>query len=159
MDTTDVDIDYYPGAEDKPPAAKRTRKTASLQSLLAPDTREYRTMAADREEHMKQRTDEKELLDSTQKDTGEQEGEEDEETATKRRLEKEIEDQQKELRKLEKKKQHAIEECSKEKARKFQEVIMSRAWRKEKDRAPKIVSAEKRKRSIGFTSKNGVNKR
>ena len=52
-DNTDADIDYYPGQEDQPP--KRSRKMTSLQSLLQPDTKEYRTTAADREERMKER--------------------------------------------------------------------------------------------------------
>ena len=153
-DNRDADVDYYLGAEDKPTTSKNTRKTASLQSLLAPDTREYRTTAADWEVRMKQRSDERETPDSTQKDTEEQEGQEGEEMAEKQRLERAIEDQQKELKKLERKKQHAIEECSRQKAREFQETITSGAWRKEKDRTPRIVSTEKRKKTAGFTSKN-----
>ena len=42
--------------------------------------------------------------------------------------------------------------CSKQKAKEFQEMITRGAWRKEKDRTPRIVSAEKRKKSAGFTS-------
>ena len=43
--------------------------------------------------------------------------------------------------------------CSKQKAKEFQEMITKGAWRKEKDRTPRIVSAEKRKKSTGFTTK------
>ena len=42
--------------------------------------------------------------------------------------------------------------CSKQKAKEFQEMITRGEWRKEKDRTPRIVSAEKRKKSAGFTS-------
>ena len=52
-DTTEADIDYYPGQEDQP--TKKPRKTTSLQSLLQPDSKEYRTTAVDREERMKER--------------------------------------------------------------------------------------------------------
>ena len=116
-DNIDANVDYYPGAEDKPMTPKKTGKTASLQSLLAPDTREYRTTAADREERMKQRSDKRETPDSTQKDMEEQEGQEGEEMTEKQWLERAIEDQQKELKKLEWEKQHTIEECSRQKAR------------------------------------------
>ena len=55
------DEDYVPDEEDRP-VTKRARKTTSLQSLIAPDTREYRTTAADRQERRKQRSgDDKEL--------------------------------------------------------------------------------------------------
>ena len=53
---------------------------------------------------------------------------------------------------MEKKKQHAEEECSKQKAIEFQKVIQAGAWVKERDKTPKIVSAEKRKKAKGFTS-------
>ena len=52
-DTTEADIDYYPGQDDQP--TKRPQKTTSLQTLLQPDIKEYRTTAADREEKMKER--------------------------------------------------------------------------------------------------------
>ena len=51
-DNTDADIDYYPGQDDQP--TKKPWKTTSLQTLLQPDSKEYRTTAADREERMKE---------------------------------------------------------------------------------------------------------
>ena len=126
---------------------KKTRKTTSLQSLIAPDTREYRTMAADRQERRKQRGgDNTEIPDSTEQE------EETEEERRKKQLECEIEEQQKELRRMERKEQHAEEECSKQKAIEFQKMIEAGGWVKEKDRTPKIVSTEKRRKSKGFTS-------
>ena len=54
-DNTDADFDYWPDQEDQP--TKKPRKAASLQRLLAPDSKEYRTTAADREERMKETTE------------------------------------------------------------------------------------------------------
>ena len=140
------DEDYVP-EDDSRPVTKKARKTMSLQSLLAPDTREYRTTAADRQECRKQRSgDDTEIPDSTEQ------VEETKEEKRKKQLEREIEEQQKELRRMERRKQHAEEECSKQKAIEFQKVIQAGGWVKEKDRTPKIVSAEKQKKSKGFTS-------
>ena len=52
-DQDEKDEDYIPDDENKP--VKKQRKTTSLQSLIALDTREYRTTAADRQERRKQR--------------------------------------------------------------------------------------------------------
>ena len=68
------------------------------------------------------------------------------------RLERDMEEQQREIRRLERQKKHETETCSKQKAKEFQEMITRGAWRKEKDRTPRIVSAEKRKKTAGFTS-------
>ena len=62
------DEDYIP-EDDSRPVMKKARKTTSLQSLLVPDTREYRTTAADRQERRKQRSgDDTELPDSTEQE-------------------------------------------------------------------------------------------
>ena len=150
VETGEVDQDYMPKDEDKPISSKRVRKTTSLQALLAPDTREYHITAADREEHIKQRSDDKDMPDSTQPP----EQEETEEESRKKQLEHEIEAQEKELRRMEWRKQHTEEECSKQKAREFQKVIQAGAWVKEQDRMPKIVSTEKQKKSKGFILKS-----
>ena len=144
-DEAKKDEDYVPEDEDKP-VTKKTRKTTSLQSIIAPDTREYRTTVADRQERRKQRSgDEKELPDLVQE-------EETEDEKRKRQLEREIKEQQKEIKRMECKKQHEAEECSKQKAIEFQKVIQTGAWMKDKDKKPKIVNAEKRKKTKGFTS-------
>ena len=153
-DNTDADIDYYPGQEEQPP--KRSRKTTSLQSLLQPDTKEYRTTAADREERMKERQKTEmegtEVPDSTEHVEETQGAEAEAPETEKERLERDIEEQQREIRRLERRKKHEAEACTKQKAKDFQEMITRGAWRKEKDRTPRIVSAEKRKKSAGFTS-------
>ena len=68
-DNTDADIDYYPRQEDRPVSTKKPQKTASLQALLQPDNKEYRTTVADREERMKERQklENQEVPDSTEK--------------------------------------------------------------------------------------------
>ena len=155
-DNTDADVDYYPGQEDRPASTKKPRKTTSLQALLQPDTKEYRTTAADREERMKERQkmETQEISDSTenieQTEGAEAEGEAVE--TEKERLERDIEQQQKEIEKLEKQKKQEHEMSSRHKAKEFQQMITKGAWMKEKDRTPRIVSTEKRKKSAGFTS-------
>ena len=64
----DADIDYYPGQEDRPMSTKKPWKTTSLQALLQPDSKEYRTTVADREERMKdrQKLENQEVPDSTE---------------------------------------------------------------------------------------------
>ena len=144
-DEAEKDEDYVPEDEDKP-VTKKPKKTTSLQSVIAPDAKEYRTTAADRQERRKQRSgDEQELPDLVQE-------EETEDEKRKRQLEREIKEQQKEIKRMERKKQHEAEECSKQKAIEFQKVIQTGAWMKDKDKKPKIVSAEKRKKTKGFTS-------
>ena len=91
VEAGEADEDYVPEDEDRPVSSKRARNTVSLQALLASDTREYRTMAADREERKKQRSDNKDMPDLTQMT----EQEEMEEEAKKKQLECEIEAQQK----------------------------------------------------------------
>ena len=71
----------------------------------------------------------------------------------KERLERDIKSQQREIRKLERRKEQETEKDSKQKAKEFQEMITRGAWRKEKDRTPRIVSAERRKKTAGFTTK------
>ena len=134
--------------------SKKTRKTTTFDSLL--ETKEYRTTAADREERMRQRAEADQATptptpDSTQNEAPEDE-EEKEESLEKQQLEQDIEKQQKELKKLEKKKQQEEIMSVRQKAKAFQDVITSRKWQSEKN-TPKIVSAEKRKKSTGFTSK------
>ena len=151
-DNTEADIDYFPGIEDRP-AAKKSRKTTSLQSVL--ETKEYKMTAADREERMRQRAEEP-TPDSMQPETTEGEGET-ETVVEKKQLERDIEQQQKELKKLERKKKQEEEMTAKQKAMAFQEVITSGKWTdksQERGKTPKIVSAEKRKKSSGFTSKH-----
>ena len=101
-DNMDADIDYYPGQEDQPP--KRSRKTTSLQSLLQPDTKEYRTTAADREERMKERQktemESTEVPDSTEHVEETQGAEAEAAETEKGRLERDIEEQQREIRRL-----------------------------------------------------------
>ena len=75
-----------------------------------------------------------------------------EESLEKKKLEQEIEKQQKELKKLERKKQQEEIMSVRQKAKAFQDVITSGKWQSEKN-VPKIVSAEKGKKSTGFTSK------
>ena len=67
-DNAEADIDYYPGQEERPASKKKSRKTVSLQSLLQPDSKGYRTTAADREERMKERQklENQEVPDSTE---------------------------------------------------------------------------------------------
>ena len=90
------DEDYIPDDESKP-VTKKARKTSSLQSLIAPDTKEYRTTAADRLERRKQRSgDDTELPDSTEQP------EETEEEKRKKELEHQIDEHQKELKRMEK---------------------------------------------------------
>ena len=148
-DNTDADIDYWPGQEDQP--TKKTRKMTSFESVL--ETKEYRTTAADREERMRQRaeTETAPTPDSTQQEAPDEEKEA-EGSVEKKKLEQEIEKQQKELKKLERKKQQEEIMSVKQKAKAFQDVITSGKWQSEKN-VPKIVSAEKRKKSSGFTSK------
>ena len=153
---TDADIDYYPEAESS--TSKKTRKTTSLVSLF--ETKEYRTTAADRGERMRQRA-EVETSEttptphSTQREVPEEEAgeKESEEMLERKKLERDIEKQQKELKKLEKKKKQEEEMSSKQKAKAFQDVITAGKWQEEK-KIPKIVSAERRKKSTGFTSKS-----
>ena len=132
--------------------AKKPSKTISLQSLV--EMKEYRTTAADREERMRQRAESGEPAptpDSTQPETlGDEE--ESEESLEKKKLERDIEKQQKELKRLERKKQQEEELSAKQKAKAFQDIITRGKWASEKN-VPKIVSAEKRKKSAGFTSK------
>ena len=71
----------------------------------------------------------------------------------KEQLQRDIEEQQWEIRKLERRQKHEAEQCSRQKAKEFQEMITKGVWRKEKDRTPRIVSAERRKKSAGFTTK------
>ena len=89
--------------------------------------------------------------DSTQQEIqgDEQDGAE---SGEKKKLEQDIEKQQKELKKLERKKQQEEIMTVKQKAKAFQDVITRGKWTSEKNE-PKIVSAEKRKKSAGFTSK------
>ena len=156
-DNTDANVDYWPRQEDQP--MKKPRKTVSLQRLLEPDSKEYRTTAANREERMKERQklEKPEVPDSTEnvEETRRAGAEAEAEAAEteKERLERDIEEQQRELRKLEKRQKHETEICSKQKAKEFQEMITRGAWRKEKDRTPRIVSAERRKKAAGFTTK------
>ena len=152
-DDTEADIDYYPGLDDQP--TKRQRKTASLASLLQPDSKEYRTTAADREERMKekQKLQSMEIPDSTE-NVEEAEGAEAPMDTEKEQLQREIEQQQRELKKLERRQKQEAEHSSRHKAKEFQHMITKGDWRKEKDRTPRIVSAERRKKSSGFrTSK------
>ena len=153
---TDADIDYYPEAESS--TSKKTRKTTSLVSLF--ETKEYRTTAADRGERMRQRAEVETsettpTPDSTQREVPEEEAgeKESEEMLERKKLERDIEKQQKELKKLEKKKKQEEEMSSKQKAKAFQDVITAGKWQEEK-KIPKIVSAERRKKSTGFTSKS-----
>ena len=153
-ENTDADIDYFP--ESEVTTSKKPRKTTSFQSLV--ETKEYRTTAADREERMRQRAETGEsapIPDSTQHETPGDE-KETEESLEKKKLERDIEKQQKELKKLERKKQQQEELSAKQKAKAFQDIIVSGKWSSEK-KVPKIVSAEKRKKSAGFTSKQVKN--
>ena len=93
-----------------------------------------------------------ELPDSTEHGEETQGAEAEAVETEKERLERDIEEQQREIRRLERKKKHESEACSKQKAKDFQQMITKGAWRKEKDQTPRIVSAEKRKKSAGFTS-------
>ena len=150
---TEADIDYYPGLDDQP--TKKQRKTVSLASLLQPDSKEYRTTAADREERMKERKklESMEVPDSTA-NVEETEGAEAPMDTEKEQLQREIEQQQRELRKLEKRQKQEAEQSSRHKAKEFQQMLAKGEWRKEKDRTPRIVSAERRKKTSGFrTSK------
>ena len=152
-DDTEADIDYYPGLDDQP--TKRQRKTVSLASLLQPDSKEYRTTAADREERMKERQklQSMEVPDSTA-NVEETEGAEAPMDTEKEQLQREIEQQQRELRKMEKRQKQEAEQSSRHKAKEFQQMLAKGEWRKEKDRTPRIVSAERRKKTSGFrTSK------
>ena len=152
-DDTEADIDYYPGLDDQP--TKRQRKTVSLASLIQPDSKEYRTTAADREERMKERQklQSMEVPESTKNVEG-TEGAEAQIDTEKEQLQREIEQQQRELRKLEKRQKQEVERTSRHKAKEFQQMLTKGDWRKEKDRTPRIVSAERRKKSSGFrTSK------
>ena len=118
------------------------------------DTKEYRTTAADRGERMRQRAEADQAAptpDSTQQEAPEDE-EETEESLEKKKLEQDIEKQQKELKKLERKKQQEEVMTVKQKVKAFQEVILGGRWQSEKN-TPRIVSAEKRKKLTGFTSK------
>ena len=150
-DDTEADIDYYPGLDNQP--TKRQRKTVSLASLLQPDNKEYRTTAADREERMKERQklQNMEVPDSTA-NVEETEGAEAEMDTEKEQLQREIEQQQRELRKLERRQKQEAEQSSRHKAKEFQQMITKGTWLKERDRTPRIVSAEKRKKTAGFTS-------
>ena len=149
-DNTDADIDYFPESEVS--TTKKTRKIPSFESLL--ETKEYRTTAADREERMRQRAETDQPAptpDSTQHDTP-GDDEDKEEDLEKKKLEQDIEKQQKELKKLERKKKQEEIMTVKQKAKAFQDVITSRKWSSDKNE-PKIVSAEKRKKSAGFMLK------
>ena len=151
-ENTDADIDYWPGSE--VPTSKKTKKTTTFDNLL--ETKEYRTTAADREERMRQRAETGQTAttpDSTQHEAPDDE-EETEESLEKRKLEQDIEKQQKDLKKLERKKQQEEIMSVRQKAKAFQDVITSSKWQSEKN-APKIVSAEKRKKSAGFHFKAG----
>ena len=145
---TDVDVYYWP--EDEVPTSKKTKKTTTFESVL--EAKEYRTTAVDQEECMRQRaeTEAAPTPDSTQQEGPDKE--ETEENVEKKKLEQEIESQQKELKKMERKKQQAEAMSVRQKAKAFQDVITSGKWQSEKN-VPKIVSAEKRKKSAGFTSK------
>ena len=149
-ENTDADFDYWPDSETS--TTKKTKRTTTFDSLL--DTKEYRTTAADREERMRQRAEAEgtPIPDSTQHVTPEEEEEETEESLERKRLEKDIEKQQKELKKLERKKQQEEVMTVKQKAKAFQEVILGGKWQSGKN-TPKIVSAEKRKKSTGFTQR------